>query len=103
MRKVLYDIQGTDLYSVVCETTKSSDITGQLKCFLENAADLGWDDTFENDTFYIEYKDGTVYEAGPNGEYGKFHQRNITRAIWYNSEDTVVYGTYTVNEFGNVA
>ena len=105
MKKVEYEIniEGIELKSVVYETKKQKDILDVLDEMLENAREYGWEYTFEDDQFYIEYTDGTKYEAGEYGEYGTYKKRNIKRIIYVNANDTQVYGDYEVNEYGNVA
>lgn len=105
MKKVEYEInnEGIEFESVVYETKKQKDILDILDDMIENAREYGWSYTFEDDHFYIEYIDGTTYEAGECGEYGTYKKRNIKRIIYVNANDTWVYGDYEVNEYGNVA
>ena len=58
---------------------------------------------FAYSRFYIEYKDGTTYEANEDGDYGKYSKRNIVKIIYENENDTMVYGAYEVNEYGIVS
>lgn len=105
MKKVEYKINsgGIELESVVYETRKQKDILDILDDMIENAREHGWAYTFEDDQFYIEYTDGTTYEAGECGEYGTYKKRNIKRIIYVNANDTQVYGDYEVNKYGIVA
>ena len=98
-----YDIKDFEMKSVVWETSKQKDILVCLDEMLENAEQFGWPYIFEDDSFYIEYADGTTYEANECGEYGIYKKRNIKRIIWVNAMDTGVYGEYEVNEYGNVS
>lgn len=105
MKKVLYNINidGIELQSVVYETKKQKDILDILDEMIENSNAYGWSYIFEDVSFYVEYTDGSTYEAGEYGEYGKYIKRNIKRIIYTNANDTQVYGEYSVNEYGNVA
>lgn len=105
MKKVEYEInvEGIEFTSVVYETTKQKDILDVLDEMIENSESYGWSYTFEDSSFYIEYKDGTTYEASECGEYGVYKKGNISRIIYINDNDTQVYGEYEVNEYGNVA
>ena len=80
MKRVEYDInvKGIEFKSLVIETNRQKDILDILDEMLENAETFGWSYVFEDDSFYIEYTDGTTYEA-------------------------LQYGEYEVNEYGNVA
>lgn len=103
MRKVNYKIIDFEMLVIVNETKVQKDILGYLDEMLECAEDNGWDYTFSDDIFYIEYKDGSTYEAGPAGEYGKYKKKGISRIIWNNAFDTWVYGDYTINEWGCIS
>ena len=105
MKKVEYDInvKGIEFKALVIETNRQKDILDILDEMIENADTYGWSYIFEDDSFYIEYTDGTTYEALECGEYGTYKKRNIKRIIHVNANDTMVYGEYEVNEYGNVA
>lgn len=105
MKRVEYDInvEGIEFKSLVIETNRQKDILDILDEMLENAEIFGWSSIFEDDSFYIEYTDGTTYGALQYGEYGTYKKRNIKRIIYVNANDTMVYGEYEVNEYGNVA
>ena len=103
MKKVLYDIKDMEEKSIVYETNRQKDILDILDEMIENAEQFGWSYIFEDDSFYIEYADGSTYEANEGGEYGVYKKRNIKRIIYVNANDTQVYGEYEVNEYGNVA
>lgn len=104
MEKVEYEINmnGIEFTSVVYETHRQKDILDVLDEMIENSEQFGWEYIFEDSHFSIEYTDGTTYEAGECGEYGTYKKRGIKRIIYINSNDTQVYGTYEVNEYGNV-
>ena len=103
MTKKVYSIEGMPEYtSVVYETRRQKDILDILDEMIWNAEELGWEYTFADDSFYIEYADGTKYEASECGEYGVYKKRNIKQIIYVNANDTEVYGCYCVNEWGNV-
>lgn len=103
MKKVEYDIKDLDLKSIVYEIKRQKDILDVLDELIENADFYGWDYTFEDESFYIEYTDGTTYEANCCGECGVYKKRGIKRIIYVNANDTQVYGEYSVNEYGNVS
>lgn len=104
MKKVEYDIEGfDDIKSIVYETKRQKDILSCLDEMLENAINFGWEYIFADDSFYIEYTDGSTYEATECGEYGSYKKRNIKRIIHINANDTMVYGDYVVNQYGNVS
>ena len=103
MTKRVYDIKDMEEKSIVYETKRQKDILDILDEMLENAKTFGWAYTFEDDSFYIEYADGTTYEAHECGEYGIYRKKGITRIIYVNANDTQVYGNYKVNEYGNVS
>ena len=104
MKRAMYDVSfdGIDHSSVVWETSRQRDILDVLDEMLENAEIYGWDYIFSDVSFYIEYADGTTYEANGGGEYGVYKRRGIKRMIYENPYDTQVYGPYTVNEYGYV-
>ena len=104
MRRVEYEINidGIEYVSVVYETTRLRDILDVLDEMIENAEYHGWAYTFSDVSFYIEYTDGTTYEALESGEYGIYKKRGIKRIIYVNPNDTQVYGDYEVNEYGNI-
>lgn len=103
MKRVEYEIKDLDMKSIVYETNRQKDILDILDEMIENAKEYGWAYTFEDDCFYIEYEDGSTYEASECGEYGKYNKKNINKIIYVNANDTQVYGEYEVNEYGNVA
>lgn len=103
MTKRLYDIKDFEEKSIVWETKRQKDILDILDEMIENAEIYGWDYMFEDDSFYIEYKDGKTYEANECGEYGTYKKKGIARIIYVNANDTQVYGKYEVNEYGNVS
>lgn len=103
MKKVEYSVKDLDLSVVVWETDRQKDILDNLDEMLENAEVFGWAYIFENDSFYIEYNDGTSFSAGESYEEGVYKKRNIKRIIWNNANDTQVYGKYEVNEYGVVS
>ncbi len=103
MTKKLYDIKDFDEKAVVWETRRQKDILDILDELLENAEIFGWGYIFEDDSFYIEYADGTTYEANFLGADGAYKKKGITRIIYTNANDTQVYGDYEVNEYGNVS
>lgn len=103
MIKKLYPIKDFDEKSIVYETKRQKDILDVLDEMLENAEIFGWAYTFEDDSFYIEYADGSTYEANECGEYGTYKKKGIARIIYVNTSDTQVYGRYDVNEYGNVS
>lgn len=103
MKKKLYDIKDMEEKSIVWETKRQKDILDILDEKIENAEEFGWFYIFSDDNFYIEYNDGTTYEAGSNGEYGTYKKKGIARIIYTNANDTQVFGTYEVNEYGIVS
>lgn len=98
----LYDIIDSDIKIEVYECKKQKDILNMLDEMIENAEQYGWSYVFMDDSFYIEYEDGSTYEANENGEYGVYRKKNIAKIIYNNANDTWVYGSYNVNEYGNV-
>ncbi|MFQ9515304.1 MAG: hypothetical protein ACLRZ9_05700 [Eubacterium sp.] len=103
MKKKLYDIKDFEDYkSIVYETRRQKDILDILDEMIENASDFGWSYIFEDSSFYIEYADGSTYEAHECGEYGTYKKKGIARIIYVNANDTQVFGKYEVNEYGNV-
>lgn len=103
MIKKIYDIKGMEEKSIVYETKRQKDILDVLDEMIENAKQYGWAYIFEDDSFYIEYTDGTSYTAHECGEYGTYKKKGIARIIYVNANDTQVYGDYEVNEWGNVS
>lgn len=103
MTKRLYDIKDFEEKSIVYETKRQKDILDVLDEMIENAEIFGWAYIFEDDSFYIEYKDGKTYEANECGEWGTYKKKSIERIIYVNANDTQVYGKYEVNEYGNVS
>lgn len=103
MTKKLYDIKDFDMKSIVYETKRQKDILDVLDEMLENAELFGWAYIFENDSFYIEYTDGSTYYVGESEEDGVYKKRGISRIIYSNANDTWVYGPYEVNEYGIVS
>mgnify|MGYP007102569605 CR=1 FL=1 len=105
MKKVIYDVNvdGLCYTSIVYETKRQKDILDVLDCLFDNSEQYGWAYTFEDDSFFIEYTDGTTYEASECGEYGIYKKKGIKKIIYVNANDTQVYGGYEVNEYGNVA
>lgn len=76
MKKKLYDIKDfEDCKSIVYETTRQKDILDVLDEMLENSEQFGWAYIFEDDSFYIEYTDGSSYEANEYGEYGSYKKK----------------------------
>lgn len=103
MKKRLYNIiDEKEIKSVVIEYKRQKDILDQLDELLENTEFYSWEHVFENDSFYIEYKDGKIYEVNCCGEYGVYKKKGIERIIYSNACDTQVYGRYEVNEYGVV-
>lgn len=102
MIKREYETGIEDIKSIVYETNRQKDITDILDEMIENAEEYGWGYTFADDSFYIEYADGTTYEAGEMTDEGNYKKRNIIKMIYTNANDTVVYGDYKVNEYGIV-
>lgn len=103
MTKKAYPIIDFDEKSIVYETKRQKDILNTLDEFLENAEVFGWEHIFQDDSFYIEYTDGTTYSANFMGECGVYKKKGIERIIYTNCSDTQVYGDYEVNEYGNVS
>lgn len=103
MKKIEYEIKDLDMKATVWETNRQKDILDVLDEMIENAEQFGWAYIFEDDSFYIEYTDGTTYEANECGEYGTYKKKGIKRIIYNNANDTQVYGSYEVNEYGNVS
>lgn len=103
MVKKLYDIKDFEEKSIVYETKRQKDLLDILDEMLENAEQFGWAYTFEDDSFFIEYKDGSIYDASEIGEYGVYKKKGIERIIYANANDTQVYGCYEVSEYGNVS
>lgn len=103
MIKKIYDIKGMEEKSIVYEIKRQKDILDVLDEMIENAKQYGWAYIFEDDSFYIEYTDGTTYNAHECGEYGTYKKKGIAKIIWVNANDTQVYGDYEVNEWGNVS
>lgn len=86
MIKKEYPIKDFEEMSIVWETKRQKDILDILDEMLENAQKFGWFYIFADDNFYIEYTDGSTYEAGSCGEYGLIKKlrkmkNNIFRAI----------------------
>ena len=103
---VEYDIKDfDDIKSVVVETKRQKDILEILDEKIENVRDYcyEWKKIFEDDTFRIEYNDGTMYEADSLGEEGVYKKKGIKRIIYINPMDTWVFGDYEINEYGNVS
>lgn len=103
MTRKEYDIKDCEVKSIVWETGRQKDILAILDKMLENDREHPEWNVFENDSFYIEYADGTVYEKGKCIESGTYGKKGIKRIIYTNSEDVQVYGTYQVNEYGVVS
>lgn len=103
MTKRIYDIKDMEEKSIVWETKRQKDILDILDEMIENAERYGWEYTFEDESFYIEYTDGKTYEASGCGEYGTYKKKGIARIIYVNANDTQVFGDYEVNEYGNVS
>ena len=103
MTKKIYDIKDMEEKSIVFEAKKQKDILGVLDEMIENAEQFGWAYVFENESFYIEYKNGKTYEASECGEYGIYKKKGISKIIYVNPMDTQVFGKYEVNEYGNVS
>lgn len=104
MKKMIYkfDVDGIAGESVVYETKRQKDILQVLEELVENSEIYGWFSVFDGESFYIEYLDGTTYEASDCGEYGIYKKKGIKRIIYANPNDTQVYGDYEVSEYGNV-
>lgn len=102
MKKKLYSIEGMEEKSIVYETKRQRDILDVLDEMLEGVDTFGWEYTFEDDSFFIEYKDSSTYSADFFEECGKYKKKGIKRIIYTNVHDTMVYGEYNVNEFGDV-
>ncbi len=102
MKKKLYYREDIDDYVIVWETHRQKDILDILDELLENSKTLGWNYCFEDDTFYIEYKDGTTYYAGQFDEDGEYRKKGIAKIVYTNANDTQVFGKYEVNEYGIV-
>lgn len=103
MKKIEYEIKDLDMKATVWETNRQKDILDVLDEMIENAEQFGWAYIFEDNSFYIEYTDDTTYEANECGEYGTYKKKGIKRIIYNNANDTQVYGSYEVNEYGNVS
>lgn len=104
MKKIEYEIKDMPgLTSTVWEVKRQKDILDILDEMLENAELFGWSYVFEDESFYIEYNDGTTYEAGESTEEGIYKKKGIKRIIYNNANDTQVYGEYDVNEYGIVS
>ena len=88
--------------SVVWEIKRQKDILDILDEMLENAKTFGWHYIFEDDSFFIEYKDGKTYGVNEYGAEGKYKKKGIKRIIYVNSNDTQVYGKYEVDDYGIV-
>lgn len=102
MMKKEYSIKDYDGYSIVYETKKQKDILDILDELIENAETYGWEYIFEDNSFRIEYTDGSEYEANDLGSYGKYRKKGISRIIYVNANDTQVFGSYSVNDYGNI-
>lgn len=103
---VEYDIKGCDdIKSIVIETKRQKDILEILDERLENVRDYGyeWKKIFKDDTFRIEYNNGTMYQADELGEEGVYKKKGIKRIIYINPMDTQVFGDYEVNEYGSIS
>lgn len=104
MKKIEYPIADLpELKSVVWECTRQKDILCILDEMLDKVNTFGWSYIFADDSFYIEYKDGSTYSADYSGEYGIYQKRNIHRIIYVNDNDTQVYGDYYIDELGIVS
>lgn len=100
-----YIIKDFDEKSIVYEVQKQKDILEFLDEKIYNVEELGsrWDYIFADDTFYIEYANGTTFCAGFFGYEGVYKKKGIKRIIYVNAHETMVYGAYDVNEYGNVS
>lgn len=80
MTRVEYNIDtaGLEFTSLVYETKRQKDILYILDEMLENAEHYGWAYTFEDTSFYIEYADGTTYEANEWGAYGVYKKEILS-------------------------
>lgn len=58
-----YDICDCDIKSTVLITKRQKDILSSLDEMLNLAEIYPWEQIFEDDSFYIEYFDGTHYEV----------------------------------------
>lgn len=103
MIKKEYSIKDFDEKAIVWEAKRQKDILEILDEALENVEEFGWEHIFQDDSFYIEYADGTTYTADFMGECGIYKKKGIERIIYTNCTDTQVYGDYEVNEYGNVS
>lgn len=103
MIKKIYPIQDCDIPAVVYETKRQKDILDILDEMIENSEMFGWSYVFDSEFFYIEYRDGTTYEALEDGSYGNYKRKNIVKIIYTNAIGTLVYGDYDVNEYGCVS
>lgn len=103
MKKIVINVNDVDMDVVIYETKRQKDILDQIDCLLEAADLYGYDYSFSDDYIFIEYKDGTTFEAGSAGIYGAYKKKGIAKIIYVNANDTWVYGKYEVNEYGCVA
>ena len=99
-----YEINDMDgITSTVEECSTQKEILNLLDEMLDNVNNgYDWNYEFENDSFYIEYNDGTSYYAGEYEDLGTYRKKNIHRIIYTNACTTMVYGDYEVNEYGVV-
>lgn len=103
VRKKVYPVKDFDNGITIFECTRQKEILETLNELLENAQQFGLEYIFDDNSFYIEYADGSTYDISACGAYGRYKKRGIKRIIYNNANDTMVYGNYEINEYGCVS
>lgn len=96
-----------DIKAVVWECKTQKEILEYLDEALENeqiwlSGNTRCCNPFEDESYFILYKDGSTYSKLDGVEEGVYKKKNIKAIVYNNPCDTWVYGDYEVNEYGVV-
>lgn len=95
-----YLIKDIDCKITVEITSTIKDIWGWIEEYIDNLP-YEWFEPYD-DTFEILYKDGTYDYINYEYDGHKVKKKNIQSIVYNNPEDSIVYGTYQINEYGVV-
>jgi len=99
-REDTWNIKDMDLDTTVIVYKRQKPILDILDDMLENDKEHPEWDVFENDSFFIQYKDGSTFSVDASGSFGKYKKNGIEGICYSNAGDTQFYGEYEMNEYG---
>lgn len=99
-REDTWHIKDLDLDTTVIVYKKQKPILDILDDMLENDRENPEWDVFQDDSFFIQYKDGSTFSVDASGTSGRYKKNGIEGIYYSNAGDTQVYGEYEMNEYG---